>query len=255
MAADKKVVVCKYVGTPPGTPDHVIIVNASSLEGKGFTGSFPFDFSDAQESKAIRFAADKEKASDVSLTECGATDVVDVCPDVPGDQPEGTDCDEVVTDDGKKVVVCKFTGTPPGTFDHIIIVDESALGQDWDGLFPADFNDAHGSYAIRYAEDGEQASDVATSECVTPPPFDQCPDIEGDQPEGTDCTVITDDGKKVVVCSSPDRPRTTSTTSSSWTRVHWARTGTECSQPTSLIPWARTRFATRKTVSRRRTCR
>ena len=60
------------------------------------------------------------------------------CPD-PGPEtcPEGTDkaghgdpqgetaesfCDNPVVEDGKKVVVCKYVGTPPGTPDHIIVV-------------------------------------------------------------------------------------------------------------------------------------
>src|SRR5689334_13268234 len=35
-----KVVVCKYVGTPPGVLDHVIIVSVNSMP-TGFSGTFP----------------------------------------------------------------------------------------------------------------------------------------------------------------------------------------------------------------------
>ena len=51
----RKVVVCKYVGTPPGTPDHIIVVSVNSLPGfDPETSTFPFPFGDAQDSIAIR---------------------------------------------------------------------------------------------------------------------------------------------------------------------------------------------------------
>jgi hypothetical protein len=48
----EKVWVCKYVGTPGvderlQTGQNPISVSASSLEGNGFAGTFPFEFSDA----------------------------------------------------------------------------------------------------------------------------------------------------------------------------------------------------------------
>jgi len=84
-----------------------------------------------------------------------------VLPKLAGDDPQ---C--VITDDEKKVVVCKFTGPPPGVFDHIIIVNESALGEGFEGDFPYPFGDAQDSIAIRYAKDGEQAKDVPIAECL-----------------------------------------------------------------------------------------
>lgn len=67
--------------------------------------------------------------------------VVDVCPDLPGDQPEGTDCDPVV---------------PP--------VDACP--------------DIEGNQA-----EGTDCDPVE-------PPVDVCPDVPGDQAEGTDCNPV-----------------------------------------------------------------
>ncbi|MGA8986908.1 hypothetical protein, partial [Aeromicrobium sp.] len=144
-------------------------------------------------------------AKDVSLTECPSPpfdacpliegdqpegtvceDPFDQCDNIEGDQPEGTVCDQ---DDSKKVVVCKYVSTPGGELDHIIIVSENSLDEGFVGIFPFTFGDAQDSVAIRYATEGEQAKDVLLTECVTPPPFDACPLIEGDQPEGTVCDV------------------------------------------------------------------
>ena len=70
-----KVVVCKYVGTPPGVLDHVIIVSVNSMP-TGFSGTFPYAWTDAHGtaggSKAIRWAAAGEQAKDVALSECGS---------------------------------------------------------------------------------------------------------------------------------------------------------------------------------------
>jgi hypothetical protein len=51
--ASSKVWVCKYVGTPGvderlQTGQNPISVSVNALEGKGFAGTFPFEFSDAQ---------------------------------------------------------------------------------------------------------------------------------------------------------------------------------------------------------------
>jgi len=68
-----QVVVCKYVGTPGvderlQTGQNPIVVDSHSLEGKGFDGSFPFAFEDAQgNSVVIRWAANSH---DGSITEC-----------------------------------------------------------------------------------------------------------------------------------------------------------------------------------------
>lgn len=73
-AADQhQVVVCKYVGTPGvnetlQTGQNPIVVDSHSLEGKGFDGTFPFAFSDAQgQSIAIRWAANSH---DGDISEC-----------------------------------------------------------------------------------------------------------------------------------------------------------------------------------------
>jgi hypothetical protein len=68
-----KVVVCKYVGTPPGGLDHIIVVSENSMP-EGFTGSFPYEWTDAQGqaggSVAIRYAEQGEHAQGISLSEC-----------------------------------------------------------------------------------------------------------------------------------------------------------------------------------------
>lgn len=69
----KKVVVCKYVGTPNvderlQTGQNPIVVSVNAL--KGFTGTFPFEFADAQgRSIAIRYAV---SAQDGDIAECPA---------------------------------------------------------------------------------------------------------------------------------------------------------------------------------------
>jgi hypothetical protein len=90
---DKKVVVCKYVGTPPGTPDHIIVVSVASL-GEGFTGTFPFPFGDAQDSIAIRFAVGNEQPGDEELVNCPVEEEPEVC-------PKDTDKEGQVIPDGK----------------------------------------------------------------------------------------------------------------------------------------------------------
>jgi len=162
VAINKKIVVCKYVSTPGGVLDHIIIVDAP----KNFLGVFPTIFPDAQDSVAIRFAAPHEQAKDVALSECDFTPPFDACPNIPGDQPEGTNCE---TAQEKKVVVCKYVGTPPGTPDHIIVVNESALGEGFIGLFPYAFGDAQDSIAIRFAVGNEQPGDEELASCPTFP--------------------------------------------------------------------------------------
>lgn len=72
-APGERVVVCKYV-RKPGVREvahHVIIVNEQALIGRGFPGTFPWAFSDAHfNSVAVRYAADGERARDVSLASC-----------------------------------------------------------------------------------------------------------------------------------------------------------------------------------------
>jgi hypothetical protein len=69
-----------------------------------------------------------------------------------------------------KVVVCKYVSTPGGHLDHIVVVSENTLPDEFDGNFPFTWTDAqgqssHGSIAVRFANDGEQAKDVPLSDC------------------------------------------------------------------------------------------
>ena len=95
-----------------------------------------------------------------------------------------------------QVVVCKYVSTPGGVLDHVVIVDESTLGnvnQPWPGTFPFAWTDAQGqtevgSIALRYSTAGEQPHDVELSgECPQTPPDDACPGLDGDQAEGFQC--------------------------------------------------------------------
>jgi hypothetical protein len=73
---DPKVVVCKYVGTPPGALHHVVVVSENSLNNTPYVAPPDGDsWTDAQGqtdegSVAIRYAKDDEQAEDVSLKEC-----------------------------------------------------------------------------------------------------------------------------------------------------------------------------------------
>ncbi|GGO88857.1 hypothetical protein GCM10011584_16870 [Nocardioides phosphati] len=74
--AGERVVICKYVRKPhvAEVASHVIIVNEQALVGRGFTGTFPWAFSDAQfRSVAIRWAHAGEQARQVSLSDCPRT--------------------------------------------------------------------------------------------------------------------------------------------------------------------------------------
>ena len=81
---EKKVVVCKYVSTPGGALDHIVIPSVNSL--KDFPGTFPWGFADAHFSIAIRYAKDGEQSGDVSRSECPTRLVPPV---IPVDDPCG----------------------------------------------------------------------------------------------------------------------------------------------------------------------
>ena len=236
-APNKKVVVCKYVGTPPGTPHHIIVVSKSAI--KDWDGeTFPWTFVDAQDSVAIRYAVGNEQPGNEQLVNCPGFDPGDPDPDpivvdapdldvidpcgpnnaeyealaatdefgvtvnddgsvtltaktgfvFDGDEPTFTYPAPVDTnvacpdDDSKKIVVCKYVGTPPGVPHHIIVVSENAaLAQGWDGKFPGIFADAQDSIAIRYAVGNEQPGNEELVNCpleeIDPPtlePVDPC---------------------------------------------------------------------------------
>lgn len=67
-AKEHRVVVCKYVSTPPGELHHVVIVDDSTL--KDWPGTFPWQFADKQVSVALRWADEGEQAHDVDPLEC-----------------------------------------------------------------------------------------------------------------------------------------------------------------------------------------
>jgi hypothetical protein len=116
-ADDKKVVVCKYVGTPPGTPDHIIVVSASTL-GKDWPGTFPFAFGDAQDSIAIRPAVGNEQPGDEELAKCpGFQPPPDVCPadsDHPGQVIGEGETEQEVCFDVEEPDVCPADSDHPG---------------------------------------------------------------------------------------------------------------------------------------------
>jgi hypothetical protein len=77
-----------------------------------------------------------------------------------------------------KIVVCKYVSTPGGELDHIVVVSESTLPDEFSGSFPFAWTDAHGggggSIAVRPAAEGEQAKDVPLGDC---PSGEEEPDL------------------------------------------------------------------------------
>lgn len=155
----RAVVVCKYVRTPEAREvfSHTEIVDESALPD--WDGVFPGEFADAQgRSVAVRYAEEGEHADDVPVAECPAAEVT------PGEDPPA----EELPSEPQQVVVCKYVTTPGDgeVLSHIVIVDESALGDGFDGAFPFAFADAQlRSIALRWAEDGEQAHDIPLAGC------------------------------------------------------------------------------------------
>jgi hypothetical protein len=72
-APGDKVVVCKYVSTPGGELDHIVIVSENTLPD-AFADSFPFEWTDAHGqsggSIAVRFATKGEQAHDINPSVC-----------------------------------------------------------------------------------------------------------------------------------------------------------------------------------------
>jgi LPXTG-motif cell wall-anchored protein len=99
--------------------------------------------------------------------------------------------------DPNQVVVCKYSHTPVANevAQTVIIINTNGLnGTDFAGVFPFIFSDQQNtSIATRFAEDGELAKDlVIGDECPPFQPTDECPDLDGDQPEGFQCTPETE---------------------------------------------------------------
>lgn len=109
--------------------------------------------------------------------------------------------------DPHRVVVCKYVQTPGDgeELHHVVIVDDHAL-DGFGGTFPAEFSDAHfRSLALRWAEPGEQAKDVALSECpaVEEPPVEEPPVEEPpvEEPPGEEeQPPAEEEPHQVVVC-------------------------------------------------------
>jgi LPXTG-motif cell wall-anchored protein len=87
---NKKVVVCKYVGTPPGVPHHIIVVSKNAALAAGWTeGQFPGPFADAHDSVAIRWAVGNEQPGDEELGNCPLAE--EALPEIPVNDPCGPD--------------------------------------------------------------------------------------------------------------------------------------------------------------------
>ena len=85
--AEAKVFVCKYVTEPDGSEvlQTTIVVSASALEGQGFAGQFPFEFSDAQfQSVAIGFEGE------VTADDCPGSGGTTTGGDTTGGTTDGT---------------------------------------------------------------------------------------------------------------------------------------------------------------------
>lgn len=103
-APDDKVVVCKYVVTPNDGEilHHIVIVSESTLPN--FDGTLPFVFADAHfNSVAVRYANPGEKSHDVPLSDCNNQPPVDDCVDLPGDQPDGFQCEPLTETEQRDV--------------------------------------------------------------------------------------------------------------------------------------------------------
>jgi len=93
---------------------------------------------------------------------------------------------------GEKVFVCKYVGTPGvderlQTGNNPISVSVNAIPVH-PVVIGSEFADAHGRSIVIAFDVGQPEPDV--SACPggdTPPPFDACPNILGNQPEGTEC--------------------------------------------------------------------
>jgi len=114
-----QVLVCKYVGTPGvdetlQTGQNPIVVDEAALEGDGFVGVFPFEFSDAQgKSIAIRFLAEDESPGDpFDIAECPLPD--SPTPPPPVVCPPGTDHEGEEVPEGETVeTFCDDETSPP----------------------------------------------------------------------------------------------------------------------------------------------
>ncbi len=104
----KKIVVCKYTGTPPGGLSHIIVVSENTLnnvedeEGNPFTGEFPFEWTDAQGQAGGSIAIGYD-GTGLTLSDCPGEEEPEVCPDgpnagqeIPQGQTQEEFCDEEV---------------------------------------------------------------------------------------------------------------------------------------------------------------
>ena len=114
----------------------------------------------------------------------GVKPPTDACPDLPGDQPMGTDCtqpeDDRQTRDLPGVVDCQ---DETYTVEH----QERTREYSWDGdsWEPGPWSD--------WTTYDTTVTPATDEQCPDEPPTDACPDLPGDQPMGTDCTQPEDD--------------------------------------------------------------
>lgn len=184
----KKVIVCKYVGTPGvdetlQTGNNPISVSENAIPG--FTGSFPYSFADGQgRSVAIRYAANNQDGGSLSECEVPNNPPHDECPLIDGNQPEGTDCTP-------EEPPCTVNCEPPPVVDDPPVNRCPAGEGPWDG------------------KDGDESEPGHNDEC--------CPDTNNNQicdyKEGTPSTTTTTPTPVVVPSATTSTPTTTTPTS------------------------------------------
>ena len=179
---EHKVVVCKYVGTPGvderlQTGNNPIVVDVSSLDD-GFTGSFPYTFSDAHvKSVAVQWTDDQH------------FDDLGVCP--PPSKPDSgllVVNKVVVNDDGGTKTASDFSFTVDGQ-QHVFEAD----GSNSVVLDPGDYTVAEVAVAgyTSSIDDGSVTVEVGKTTTVTitnddvkgEESTDVCPNIPGNQKE------------------------------------------------------------------------
>jgi hypothetical protein len=201
---DKKVIVCKYVGTPGvdetlQSGNNPINVSVNSL-GSGFTGSFPYSFADAQgRSVAIRYATGPNESG--SISECEAPPPpTDVCPNLEGNQSEVPDGYELV--DGQCILIPPPVDVCPNLEgDQTTVPDGYTLVDGQCVIIPPPTDVCPNLEGVQ--ETVPEGYTLVEGECViVPPPTDVCPNLEGIQqvvPEG----MVKDEAGN---CVTPEPP-------------------------------------------------
>jgi len=160
--AEKKIVVCKYTGTPPGGLSHVIVVSENTLnnvkdeEGNSFTGVFPFEWTDAQGQAGGSIAIGYDDGSEPALSDCPYVETPpEVCPEGQTGTPPNCETPPEVCPEGQ-------TGTPPNCETPPEVCPEGQVGT------PPNCTPAPGP------------------DCEADPHAEGCPDDDEVCPPGTD---------------------------------------------------------------------